>query len=391
MALTDKLTAIADGFRTSRGTSDKYTLEQMATLAAEPIGGGGGGDLPAEAFNISGECSYRFHKGGWDWFINAYGNRITTKTVTALDYMFNQSGLDKIPFTINITDASNFNCTFNNNDFIECPKVRGSIKMDANLNMTSVIVRSTNIRDFEDLFEPSMIEGFADIVVKSSSTYPKVPSLFSDCYSLRRLPSWFYKLKLSEDSTAFPPYHGALYYNMTYKCYALDEAVDIPVWRCQAGVTSSMFSNTFAYLGKVNKITFETNEGQPIVTNWAKQTIKLDTFVGYASSKSNMIDYNSGLTTDTQVTNATTYQALKDNPDWWPTSEYFSRYNHDSAVETINSLPDTSAYVSTVSNGTNTIQFKGNCGRDTDGGAINTLTAEEIAVATAKGWTVTFK
>lgn len=37
MALTDKLTAIADGFRLSRGTSKKYTLDDMAILAAENI------------------------------------------------------------------------------------------------------------------------------------------------------------------------------------------------------------------------------------------------------------------------------------------------------------------------------------------------------------------
>lgn len=36
MALIDKLTAIGDGFRTSRGVSDKFTLDQMATMAAEP-------------------------------------------------------------------------------------------------------------------------------------------------------------------------------------------------------------------------------------------------------------------------------------------------------------------------------------------------------------------
>jgi hypothetical protein len=69
--------------------------------------------------------------------------------------------------------------------------------------------------------------------------------------------------------------------------------------------------------------------------------------------------------------------------------EQYSRYNHDSAVNTINSLPDTSAYLATAG-GTNTIKFKGNAGSKTDGGAINTLTAEEIAVATAKGWTVSF-
>ena len=43
MALTDKLTAIADGFRTSRGTEQKYTLDEMAVLAAEKVGGGGAG------------------------------------------------------------------------------------------------------------------------------------------------------------------------------------------------------------------------------------------------------------------------------------------------------------------------------------------------------------
>jgi hypothetical protein len=68
-------------------------------------------------------------------------------------------------------------------------------------------------------------------------------------------------------------------------------------------------------------------------------------------------------------------------------SRQYSRYNHDSAVRTINSLPDASAYLATTS-GTNTIKFRGEAGSSTDGGAINTLTAEEIAVATAKGWTV---
>ena len=42
MALTDKLTAIANGFRTSRGTEQKYTLDEMAVLAAEKVGCGGG-------------------------------------------------------------------------------------------------------------------------------------------------------------------------------------------------------------------------------------------------------------------------------------------------------------------------------------------------------------
>ena len=43
MALIDKLTAIADGFRASRGTTEQLSLDQMAVLAADPVGGGGGG------------------------------------------------------------------------------------------------------------------------------------------------------------------------------------------------------------------------------------------------------------------------------------------------------------------------------------------------------------
>ena len=66
----------------------------------------------------------------------------------------------------------------------------------------------------------------------------------------------------------------------------------------------------------------------------------------------------------------------------------FSRYNHDSAVNTINSLPDTSAYLATAG-GTNTIKFKNYQGALTDGGGINDLTPAEIQVATDNGRTVT--
>ena len=37
----ESIEAIANGFRTSRGTEQKYTLDEMAVLAAEKVGGGG--------------------------------------------------------------------------------------------------------------------------------------------------------------------------------------------------------------------------------------------------------------------------------------------------------------------------------------------------------------
>ena len=108
----------------------------------------------------------------------------------------------------------------------------------------------------------------------------------------------------------------------------------------------------------------------------------MSAYVGYVQNIKYILDYNSGITADKEVKDAATYQALKNDADWWSKDINYSRYNHTSAVNTINSLP--------ITTGTgNTIKFKGACGALTDGGAINTLTEEEIAVAAAKGWTIT--
>jgi hypothetical protein len=141
---------------------------------------------------------------------------------------------------------------------------------------------------------------------------------------------------------------------------------------------------------RMKELTFALQEdGSPYTAQWKSQTIDLSSLIGFshASYKDRILDYNSGITTDKEVRNAATYEALKNDEDWYTLYAEYSRYNHDSAVNTINSLPDTSAYLA-ANGGTNTIKFKGAAGASTDGGAINTLTEEEIAVATAKGWTV---
>ena len=142
---------------------------------------------------------------------------------------------------------------------------------------------------------------------------------------------------------------------------------------------------------RMKNLIFATQEdGSPYAVRWNRQAIGLNNYVGYVNSTyyANLLNHNSGITKDKEVYNDATYQALKNDPDWYANGIKYSRYNHDSAVATINSLPDTSAYLATAG-GTNTIIFMGQSGELTDGGAINTLTPEEIAVATAKGWTVT--
>ena len=123
-----------------------------------------------------------------------------------------------------------------------------------------------------------------------------------------------------------------------------------------------------------------------MVATWKNQSIDLTNEVGYASTTyTDMTSrYNSGITEDKEVKDDATYQALKNDEDWYSKDFKYSRYNKTSAIETISTLPDVSA------GSGNTIKFRGGCGSLTDGGAINTMTDAEIAVAAAKGWTVSF-
>ena len=160
--------------------------------------------------------------------------------------------------------------------------------------------------------------------------------------------------------------------------------------------TSNAFKDTFKDNYRLKNFTFKVQEdGTPYSTsNWKSQVIDLSA-VGYAQIPSygqrNSHLSNSGITIDKCIYDDATYQALKNDPDNYVcgySSEkphHYSRYDKASAIRTINSLPDVSG-----SSGTNTIKFRGEAGLKTDNGAINTMTTEEIAVATAKGWTVSF-
>lgn len=213
--------------------------------------------------------------------------------------------------------------------------------------------------------------------------------------------SWFSTFVSGNSLRSISPAFLAKWYNantsgMTPMKYlnnlpSLDELVNFPLSN-KAGVSTSNQFNGIYTLSRVKNFTFETNNGQPYVVSWKNQNMDLSyNGLGYTSSyyKSDILNYNSGITADKEVKDAATYEALKNDADWFTTDINYSRYNHDSAVATINSLPDTSAYLA-ANGGTNTIKFKGESGKLTDGGAINTLTEEEIAVAVAKGWGVAF-
>lgn len=349
-----------------------------------------------EELTFTGDCSYCFKGGKLDWFIDKYGDRITTRDITTSTYMFDYSTLEEIPFELNFDPdygPIEIRETFRGMHNLKvCPKINTVlVKTTNNLFDDCYDIREINI----DNIDWSYIEGL------TSSSSGSVSNMFDACYSLRRLPT-----NLTAGNKYATSYSSSLYYYMTCQCRALDEIIDLPVCQYVNGMSNNMFRSTFNDCSRLKNLTFETNEdGTPQKANWKNQVIDLSLYVGYVEtgatgsydfmmSNNPVVNYNSGITDDKFVYNDETYQALKDDPDWFAMAYRsigqwrnngtdYSRYNHDSAVATINSLPDTSAY------GSNTIKFTGAAGARTDGGAINTLTEEEIAVAAAKGWTVT--
>lgn len=205
-----------------------------------------------------------------------------------------------------------------------------------------------------------------------------------NCNSLRHVPtSYFAAMQRGRNSEGN---RYAQWMGTFYRSYWLDELTGVPV-----DYKNDYTSNKFNFSGGLSHLKdyiFATDNGQPYTAKWKNQTIDLHYKTGYWDTNTPLNYYNSGITADKEVSDDATYQALKNNPDWYTLDKSYSRYNHDSALRTINSLPDCSAYV--ASGGTNTIIFEAEAGSKTDGGACGALTAEEIAIASAKGWTVSF-
>lgn len=402
MALTNKLSAIGDAIRSKTGTTELMTLDAMpAAIEAIQTGGGGDLEIPPEAFIFTGDCQYRFSNNSFIWFIDQCGSRITTKDINNASNMFyNSNKLKTIPFDINFRNGGCY-CTsmFSGCDSLESvPSI--DFKQTNNQAIWTMFQNCFELREIGKLSNlypntqgmSSMFNGchnlrylpeFENLNLEKaySGSYFSFSSLFESCYSLRSIPEEFLKrlyVPLVKSNSSPVCYRGFR------ECFTLDEIRGL---NPQTGtITSNMFPITFESCHRLKDIVFAAQEdGTPYSVNWSNQSISLQN-TGYITNHlvQSMTMYNSGITLDKEVTDDATYQALKNDPDWFTMDAAYSRYNHDSAVNTINTLPD-------VTQGSgNTITFNGAAGSATDGGAINTLTEEEIAVAAAKGWTVTF-
>lgn len=353
----------ASGSKTLK-TAGKYCEGDIGVSYVKPSGGGSNIEIPDSAFVISGMCNNFDYKGKWDSFITAYADKWSTQNISSCSNMFNGTNLQSIPFDINLQAGTELTATgmFGSTVLTTLPAINGENIIIGFVN--ALFSYSGKLSNIPDNY----------LNVGSILSHGNISTMFDNCSSLRNFPSFASKL-----ATLFQNRHTAsLYYYMCDYCYVLDEITSLgvstlPTW------TANAFGSTLDYCSRLKSFTFESGKS----ANWKNQTITLTEYVGYAQAAEQI--QNKIL--DKRVSDAESYAALKNDADWWTTDIAYSRYNHDSAVATINSLPDTSAYLATAG-GTNTIKFKGESGSATDGGAINTLTEEEIAVATAKGWTV---
>lgn len=335
-----------------------------------------GAPTPAE-LTFSGDCSYRFSNSGWDWFIKKYGHQMTLENINGCSKMFYQCQYGgEWPFEISLSPSHTYGIDmeamfqFTGLTMNTLPKINGAVVR----NMQDFISYSYVWRvpdDYFDSFDWSAIE-------KETGQYgAKIGCMTSQAYCLRSFPWHIYN-----HENPYIANSNYCYYSGFCYMYLLDEAVNLPIPYTVDWTSNNMGYQGFTECRRIKDFTFAVDEnGQPLVKRWKSQVMEMHKNFGWGmNSSQSYFD----ISDDKKVFDDESYQALKNDPDWFTNDVAYSRYNHDSAVRTINSLPDTSAF------GTNTIKFKGEAGSKTDGGAINTLTDAEIAVAAAKGWTVTF-
>ena len=374
--------AIADAIREKNGETTTYKPSEMAAAITAITTGGGG--VEVEPIVLSGSQSYACSGKVASEYIKLFGNTISTENLQTTNSMFDSSTLEYIPFDLNYNpthEAQIQQMFFAAYSLKALPKIN-NVKPR---NIQRLFQGCYNLTEISDNYFDNWNFDNNNMANSTSGYTGQCDSMFCDCHLLRKLPlHWVAKMN------PCIVYSYSFYNNAFRNCYVLDEIVNLPVPFTKTTWAGNAFFSTIDNCHRLKSFTFKTNEdGTPVIVSWKNQTISLFSNIGYVQFgyPERMLD--AGIY-DKKVEDDATYQALKNDPDWWTFKVEYCRYNHDSAVATINSLPDASAYLATQSSGTNSIKFKGAAGSATDGGAINTLTEEEIAVAAAKGWTVSF-
>ena len=360
------LSNIASAIRVKNGSTAVYKPGEMAA-AITNLPTGGGSDIKIYA---GGDISYLFTGWGSN-FYNTIKDNIVFSNVSSGYGVFINSGITGTPsFTIPLKGPASGTYY----GFLAHSNVLPNVEVGFN-----------NYASFDGFYSECNLKkiDFNHITTKftGGSGFISGRDLFEDAHWLREIDfsSGTNFLQMSNLGRMF------------FRCYDLDAITNLPIKRADM----DFGQDTFYECCHLKRLTFAQMD-ETITPSEYSPTIDLSDGVGYYVNVPLTTNYRIGHTTfyedgsqvmgnDYMITNATTYAKFKNSPDAWTTNVEYSRYNRTSAVETLSTVPQI-----TNARGTPTIKFKGNAGSATDGGAINTMTAEEVAVATSKGWTVTY-
>lgn len=405
----ETLSSIGNAIRSKTGKNGLIAPGDMPA-EIESIEGGGGSSLPSEITLSENDPGSSFF--GYDR-ANLY---LDTSTPVKVNFYRFQNGFNANP-NIENADLFELNCInseklFIQNLFSGCTNLKrvkssgkaGLVNINPNIVFDASLVQRIGLGtvfsgcyslvDANGLFiDETALKSCINSYVLGNTNGAYFYGIFQNCYSLREIPTWFKKLKTTKTTTVTPNANCYVFQNCFNNCYSLDEATDIPITfkNLSGTVTSNLFSGAFQNAGRLKRLTFEAPADgvSAFVIPWQKQTIDL-VYTGWIKSdyEADFLTY-SNITSDKKVINSSNYNRLKNDPDWYTTDYRYSRFNRTSAVELFNSLPNTKAYVS--SSAPNTIKLWYYSGESTDGGGMSSLTSSEIAIATNKGWTVTFQ
>lgn len=366
------LTNIADAIRAKKSSTDTYTPAEMATAISSIETGGGGGELTEEDLTFTGDLSYFNYYGRMGKIIKKCGSKMSFNDVTYLNSAF--KGNDPLN-----SDFSNWTISLSRCKLEECFASHGSITAFPKLQGTVFSLK--NLFQFSDTLELIPDDLFsADTEFIYKEWGQNYNGIFHRCDNLKKLPLWFGQMTFTVNKDYNYNTYSTVYSSTFYDCRNLKELI-LPIIPSPAKLRDNCFSSTFQNVRSMRKFVFAPPPAGNESVLWTHQTINLaDDECGYDSTAS-----GSKVIYDDE-----TYNLYKNDPDARVRKLEYSFYNHDAALETIRSLPYAQFVDIPQSQLQNVIKFYGKSGEKTDGGAINTLTTAEIAIATNKGWTVSF-
>ena len=326
----DTLTAIGDAIRSKGNTTELLKPSEMAGAIRSMVVGEQ--VIPDSAFSAYA-TSYKYYGNNWNWFIEDFGHNIEYH-IMAPYLFYGCDQLLEIPMRLETNWQMSFalaNCSM----LTSLPEITPTF-LDNTCYLNNIFSGCRRIREIPDnFFGADAVANDWEKERPAKNFEGARQAIFNACWSLRKLPDLSPAINIEPDAT------NTLYYNMCDSCYVLDEITNLPV---SAGTyNDNMFVNSFKNCYRLKNMTFEKNtDNSAKIANWAN----LADGVGYTSYSNYIYDYNSGITTG-EVRDDATYWRYKDTDYWWASSYHYSRYDKASAVATINSLPDTSAYLAT--------------------------------------------